>query len=110
MLSSKWLFAENIQAADLVNTSQKRQQYTTSLLKKLVTDIGPKPSGSKAYAKAAKVVFQEMKRSLTDVNYDKYEFDNWDPISSSDLIVGGQYIEAIPQREVLVLQQMVFKE
>ena len=98
MLSSKWLFAENIQAADLVSTAQKRQQYTTSLLKKLVTDIGPKPSGSKAYAKAAKVVFQEMKRSLPDVNYDKYEFDNWDPISSSDLIVGGQHIEAIPQK------------
>lgn len=34
MLSSKWLFAENIQAANLVNTAQKRQEYTTSLLKK----------------------------------------------------------------------------
>ncbi|MFA6944393.1 MAG: M28 family peptidase [Pedobacter sp.] len=98
MLSSKWSFAESVQAAGLVSTAQKRQEYTIALLKKLVTDIGPRPSGSKAYARAAKIVMQEMKRSLPDVNYDKYEFDNWDPISSSDLVVGGQHIEAIPQK------------
>jgi hypothetical protein len=63
-----------------------------------VTDIGPRPSGSKAYARAAKIVLKEMQRTLPDVNYDKYEFDDWGPISSSDLIVGGQHIEAIPQK------------
>jgi hypothetical protein len=64
----------------------------------LVTDIGPRSSGSKAYAKAAKIVLKEMQRSLPIVNFDKYEFDDWGPISSSDLILGGQHIEAIPQK------------
>ena len=98
MLSNKWSFAERSLSSDLVSTSQKRQAYTTSLLKQLVTDIGPRPSGSKAYARAAKIVLNEMQRSLIEVYYDKYEFDDWGPVSSSDLIVGGQHIEAIPQK------------
>jgi len=98
MLCNKWSFAESSLSSDLVSTAQKRQEYTISLLKQLVTDIGPRPSGSKAYAKAAKIVFKEMQRTLPDVNYDKYEFDDWGPVSSSDLIVAGQHIEAIPQK------------
>ncbi len=98
MLSNKWSFAESSISSDLVSTAQKRQEYTISLLKQLVTDIGPRPSGSKAYARAAKIVLKEMQRSLPEVNYDNYEFDDWGPISSSDLIVGGQQIEAIPQK------------
>ena len=98
MLSNKWSFAESSISSDLVSTAQKRQEYTISLLKQLVTDIGPRPSGSKAYARAAKIVLKEMQRSLPEVNYDNYEFDDWGPISSSDLIVGGQHIEAIPQK------------
>lgn len=98
MLSNKWSFAESRISSDLVSTAQKRQEYTISLLKQLVTDIGPRPSGSKAYARAAKIVLKEMQRTLPDVSYDKYEFDDWGPISSSDLIVAGQHIEAIPQK------------
>ena len=98
MLSNKWSFAESSISSDLVSTVQKRQEYTISLLKQLVTDIGPRPSGSKAYARAAKIVLKEMQHSLPEVNYDNYEFDDWGPISSSDLIVGGQHIEAKPQK------------
>ena len=98
MLSNKWSFAESSSSSDLVASVQQRQEYTISLLKQLVTDIGPRPSGSKAYAKAAKVVLKEMRRSLQIVNFDKYEFDDWGPVSGSDLIVGGQHIEAIPQK------------
>lgn len=98
MLSNEWSFAESSISSDLVSTVQKRQEYTISLLKQLVTDIGPRPSGSKAYARAAKIVLKEMQHSLPEVNYDNYEFDDWGPISSSDLIVGGQHIEAIPQK------------
>ena len=98
MLSAKWSFAESLMSANLVDTLQKRQAYTISLLKKLVTDIGPRPSGSRAFAKAAMIVLKEMQRSLSNVIYDKYEFEDWGPISSSDLIVGVQHIEAIPQK------------
>jgi len=99
MLSANWSFAEeSVRAMDLVDTAQKRQAYTLSLLKKLVTDIGPRQSGSRAFAKAAKIVMKELQRSLSNVAYDRYEFDDWGPVSSSDLIVGGQHIEAIPQK------------
>lgn len=98
LLGSKGLFAESISAVDLVSTAQKRQSYTLGLLKKLVTDIGPKPSGSKAYAKAARIVFQEMKRTLSEVSYDKYEFEKQEPVKWSELIVGGQQIEVAPQK------------
>ena len=98
MLSNKWSFAESRISSDLVSTAQKRQECTISLLKQLVTDIGPRPSGSKAYARAAKIVLKEMQRTLPDVSHDKYDFDDWGPISSSDLIVAGQHIEAIPQK------------
>lgn len=98
LLSNKWAFAESRLSSDLVSSAQKREEYTISLLKQLVTDIGPRPSGSKAYARAAKIVLKEMQRSLSDVYYDKYEFEDWGPVSSSDLIVGGQHIEAIPQK------------
>lgn len=98
LLGSKWLFAESISAVDLVSTAQKRQSYTLDLLKKLVTDIGPKPSGSKAYAKAARIVFQEMRRTLSEVSYDKYEFEKQEPVKWNNLIVGGQQIEVAPQK------------
>lgn len=98
LLSNKWSFAESSPSSKLVSTAEKRQEYTKALLKKLVTDIGPRPSGSKAYAKAAKIVLKEMQASLPVAHYDKYEFDDWGPINSSDLIVGGQHIEAIPQK------------
>lgn len=97
MLSNKWSFAESI-SSNLVSTAHKRQEYTKDLLKKLVTDIGPRLSGSKAYAKAAKIVHKEMQHSLPNVFFDKYQFDDWGTISGSDLIVGGQHIEAIPQK------------
>ncbi len=98
MLSNKWSFAQNSLSSDLVSSPQKRQEYTIALLKKLVTDIGPRPSGSKALERAAKIIMKEMQRFLPIVNFDKYEFDDWGPVSGSDLIVGGQHIEAIPQK------------
>lgn len=97
MLSSKWSFAESV-SSDFISTAQKRQEYTNALLKKLVSDIGPRLSGSKAYARAAKIVLKEMQYSLAEVYFDKYQFDDWGPISSTDLIVGGQHFEAIPQK------------
>ena len=98
VLGNKWSFTESSLPSDLVASAQKRHEYTISLLKQLVTDIGPRPSGSKAYAKAAKIVLKEMRRSPPQVNYDRYEFEEWGPVSSSDLIVGAQHIGAIPQK------------
>lgn len=98
LLGNKWSFAESSFVVNLVDTVTKRQAYTLEMLKKLVTDIGPKPSGSKAYARAAKIVYKEMQRSISEVSYDKYEFDKQEPLKWTDLIVGGQQIEAVPQK------------
>lgn len=98
LLGNKWSFASGSFVDGLVDTAQKRQAYTLQLLKKLVTDIGPKPSGSKAYAKAARIVFQEMNRSIAEVSYDRYEFEKQEPVKWSELIVGGQQIEVVPQK------------
>jgi len=98
-LSGPWAKALEVSGIDLVSTAQLRQNYTIRLLRKLVTDIGPRPSGSKAFAKGAKIILQEMKRSFSDVNYDIYDFDYWEILNSSDLIVGGQQIEAVCQKK-----------
>ena len=98
LLGNKWSFAESSFVVNLVDTVTKRQVYTLEMLKKLVTDIGPKPSGSKAYARAAKIVYKEMQRSISEVSYDKYEFDKQEPLKWSELIVGGQQIEVAPQK------------
>ncbi|SDN02554.1 Peptidase family M28 [Daejeonella rubra] len=99
--SGPWAKALEVSGIDLVSTPQLRLYYTIRLLKKLVTDIGPRPSGSRAYAKGAKIILQEMKRSLSDVNYDIYDFDYWELLNSSDLIIGGQHIEAVCQKKGL---------
>ena len=81
LLSNKMTLAGSRFSSDLVSNAQKREEYTIALLKQLVTDIGPRPSGSKAYARAAKIVLKEMQRSLPQAGYDKYEFDDWGPVS-----------------------------
>src|SRR5690606_17598204 len=86
-----------IDSGNLADTPEKRLDYTRKLLKKLCTDIGPKPAGSKAYAKRANVRPDEMNRSLPQVSYDPFTYERWELISSSDLIVGGQNIEALPR-------------
>lgn len=82
---------------DLVGTPEKRLDYTRKLLEKLCTDLGPKPAGSKAYAKGARIILQEMKHSLPGAGLDRFTFEKWELISSSDLVVGGQHIEALPR-------------
>jgi hypothetical protein len=79
----------------LVDTPKQRMDYTRELLKKLCTDIGPRPTGSEAFSRGAKIIRNEMLRSLKDVEYDVYKFDRWILDGTSEFIVGGQHIEAI---------------
>ena len=77
VLSNKWSFAESSLSSDLVASAQKRHECIISLLKQSVTNIGPRPGGSKADVKAEKIVLKEMRRSLPHLNYDRYEFEEW---------------------------------
>lgn len=89
-------FGETGNAADLVSTPGKRLDYTRRLLKKLCNDIGPRPSGSKGFAKGAEIIRKEMKLSLPQVHFDPYKFEKWELNEEAEFIVGGQRIEAIP--------------
>ncbi|MEJ7694281.1 M28 family metallopeptidase [Daejeonella sp.] len=89
------VFAQQDQSG-LVGTPKQRQEYTLNLLRKLCTEIGPRPSGSKSFAKGAKIIKQEMKRSLPYVGYDTYDFEKWELIRDPEFLIGGQRIEAVP--------------
>lgn len=91
------LFGHAANAGGLVDTPGKRMEYTRKLLKKLCTDIGPRPSGSKAYAKGAEIIMKEMKLSLPQVGYDMFEFEKWELVNTPEFIVGGQNIEVVPR-------------
>lgn len=97
--SGQLAWAKDMSSIRLVSTPLLRQEYTVRLLKKLVTDIGPRPSGSKAYAKGAEIIRQEMKRSLEKVYFDVYNFEYWELLKSSDLIIGSQHFEAVYQKK-----------
>jgi hypothetical protein len=90
------VFAQSLTAGELVNTPLKRLDYTRKLLKKLCTDIGPRPSGSEAFARGAKIIRKEMELSLPQVSYDRFDFEKWELLGASEFVLGGQRIEAIP--------------
>src|SRR5690606_34637296 len=40
---------------------------------------------------------REMKISLSNVSYDRFTFEGWELAGTSEFIVGGQHIEALPR-------------
>lgn len=90
------VFAQPPAAGDLVNTPEKRLEYTRGLLKKLCTDIGPRPGGSKAFARGAKIISKEMQLSLPQVRYDRFDFEKWELEGAPEFVLGGQSIEVVP--------------
>lgn len=90
------VFGQARNVGGLVNTPAKRLDYTRQLLEKLCTDLGPRPTGSEAFAKGAKIIWDEMNLTLPEVNYDSYEFERWKLMENPKFIIGGQRIEAIP--------------
>jgi hypothetical protein len=96
-LSGKYsAFAQPPTGGKLVNTPEKRQDYTRRLLKELCTDIGPRPCGSEGFARGAKIIRKEMELSLPQVSYDTFEFEKWELVSVPEFILAGQRIEVVP--------------
>jgi len=90
------VYAQSPTSGNLVTTPEKRLDYTSKLLKKLCTDIGPRPCGSEAFAKGAKIIRTEMELSLPLVSYDQFDFEKWELVGASEFVLGGQRIEAVP--------------
>jgi hypothetical protein len=80
----------------LVDTPQKRLEYARQLLKKLVTDIGPHPAGTPAYARAAEIIKNEMELSLPVVEFDRFKFERWELLGEPEFILGGRRLETYP--------------
>ncbi len=73
-----------------------REQYALHLLERLCTDIGPRATGTPQYAQGARIIKEEMARSLPVVGYDEYRFERWELIGEPEFFVGRQYIETYP--------------
>lgn len=80
----------------LADTPEKRRVYTRDLLEKLCTEIGPRPTGTAAFARGAEIIRKEMERSLPQVEMDRYSFERWELIEEPEFDLGGQYIETYP--------------
>jgi hypothetical protein len=96
MAGSSSSMANSQSAGALVDTPQKRLEYTQKLLKKLCTDIGPHPTGTPAFHKAAQIIKKEMELSLPSVEYDRFPVDLWELLRKAQFILGGQDIETFP--------------
>jgi len=57
-----------------LDTPDERAEYTKRLLRELCTDLGPRPTGSKACITGSKIIAREMKRSLPDTELDWFTF------------------------------------
>ncbi len=76
------------------NWAEQQRAYFTWLLDRLVTDIGPRPTGTASYERAARLVEREMRKSLKDVELQSFTFTDWELIDGADLTIGGRWIES----------------
>jgi hypothetical protein len=60
----------------LVTTCEQRLSYFEKMLKRLCTDLGPHPSGTRAYEKATRIILREISAALPVAFLDRY-LDFW---------------------------------
>lgn len=72
----------------LVETPEKRLAYFEKMLKRLCTDLGPHPSGTKAYEKAAKIIHRELAAALPVAFLDRY-LDFWATVPRPEILFQG---------------------
>ncbi len=79
-----------------IDTPEKREAYVKGLLKELCTDIGPHPSGTPEFDRAAAIVEREMKRSLPIVEQVEFDMEGWKLIGKPFFKLGDTELEAWP--------------
>ena len=80
----------------LVATPEKRAEYLAKMLHQLCTNLGPHPSGSPEYEKAAMIIKKEMELALPIVELDQYFFEKWELIGNPEFYVGETLLETYP--------------
>lgn len=81
--------------ASLVDTPEKRRRYLLSLLDDICS-LGPRPIGSPAMRKSARIVLKQMERSLPEAELDPFTFENWTLKGEPELSIGGTSVETYP--------------
>ncbi len=69
----------------LVETAEKRAEYFARMLKLLCSDLGPHPSGTKAYEQAALLIHKELESALPVAFLDRY-LDFWATVPLPEII------------------------
>jgi len=79
-----------------IDTPEKRETYAKGLLKELCSDLGPHPSGTPEYDRAAAIIEREMKRSLPNVEQVRFDMEGWRPAGKPLFRVGDAEVEICP--------------
>jgi hypothetical protein len=79
-----------------IDTPEKREAYTKGLLKELCTDLGPHPSGTPEYDRAADIIEREMNRSLPKVEQVRFDMEGWKLKGKPLFTVGNTELEICP--------------
>jgi hypothetical protein len=74
-------------------TPADRVEYLRRMLRELCTELGPRPSGSKAHEKGASIIERELRKSLPNVSRNKLTFRRWVLVGEPLLMVGGRRVE-----------------
>ncbi len=77
---------------NIVGTVGDRADYFERMLKRLCTDIGPHPSGTRAYERATKAIHRDLARSLPDAMLDRY-LDYWATVPRPEILFEGRRLD-----------------
>ncbi|MFC1607915.1 M28 family peptidase [Candidatus Latescibacterota bacterium] len=77
----------------LVATPDARADYLARMLKLLCADLGPHPSGTSAYDKAAEIIKADLEPALPHVEQDSYTFEKWEAVGEQVCRLGNREIE-----------------
>jgi hypothetical protein len=78
----------------LVDTTETRLAYFEKLLKQLCTDLGPHPSGTRAYEKACKIILKEMAQAAPVAFLDRY-LDYWAVVPRYEILHEGTRLDVM---------------
>jgi len=94
MTRREWLAAAvAAHAAGAERTEAERAEYLRRLLGKLCTELGPRPSGSKAFDAGMRIVHRELRAALPKVEYDAVTFRRWTTSGKARFRAGGRDFE-----------------
>ena len=72
-----------------VDTPESRMQYAEGMLKRLCEEIGPHPSGTPEFEEVVRIVHEDLRTSIADVQLDRY-LDFWTTLPIPEICHKGR--------------------